>query len=223
MEQHKCFHILLVSHILIILPHIFSVFSTCTANQWSCIEKDCPGTCSVEGGSHITTFDGTTYNFHGDCTYILAEVSMTARYLLFQIIYSFLTLRKDFCFNLPSWLKISKIICTALSLILETGLFQDDQKLSSCQNHEILTCNTECNVTVVGCMSGQVIANAFCLMQYVVDQFLAIQSMPQCFQTSILLVYHTLCLLPQDLSSNCIQWCFVVVVLLDQSIVTCRI
>ncbi|KAI5101917.1 mucin-5B, partial [Silurus meridionalis] len=48
---------------------------TCTSNQWSCIQKDCPGTCSVEGGSHITTFDGKTYNFHGDCTYILAEVS----------------------------------------------------------------------------------------------------------------------------------------------------
>ncbi|XP_060796693.1 mucin-5AC-like, partial [Neoarius graeffei] len=55
---------------------------TCTANQWSCIEKDCPGTCSVEGGSHITTFDGTTYNFHGDCTYILAEQTNGAEFVV---------------------------------------------------------------------------------------------------------------------------------------------
>ncbi|XP_072516153.1 mucin-5B-like [Salminus brasiliensis] len=46
---------------------------TCTSNQWSCKENDCPGICSVEGGSHITTFDGKTYNFHGDCTYVLAK------------------------------------------------------------------------------------------------------------------------------------------------------
>ncbi|KAK1798032.1 hypothetical protein P4O66_000532 [Electrophorus voltai] len=40
---------------------------------WTCKETDCPGICSVEGGSHIITFDGKTYNFHGDCTYIFTK------------------------------------------------------------------------------------------------------------------------------------------------------
>ncbi|TSM20285.1 Mucin-5AC [Bagarius yarrelli] len=54
----------------------------CTSNQWSCTEKACPGTCSIEGGSHITTFDGKTYNFHGDCTYILAEQTTGAEFVV---------------------------------------------------------------------------------------------------------------------------------------------
>uniref|UniRef100_A0A673GP42 VWFD domain-containing protein n=1 Tax=Sinocyclocheilus rhinocerous TaxID=307959 RepID=A0A673GP42_9TELE len=46
---------------------------TCVDNLWSCEDRDCPGTCSVEGGSHITTYDGRTYSFHGDCAYVLSK------------------------------------------------------------------------------------------------------------------------------------------------------
>ncbi|XP_062405931.1 mucin-5B-like [Sardina pilchardus] len=46
---------------------------TCGGGQWSCIEKDCPATCSVEGGSHFFTYDGKAYTFHGDCTYVLTK------------------------------------------------------------------------------------------------------------------------------------------------------
>ncbi|KAM9301757.1 mucin-5B-like [Gastrophryne carolinensis] len=48
-------------------------YSTCNGGKWSCLETACPGTCAVEGGSHITSYDMTHYNFHGDCSYVLSK------------------------------------------------------------------------------------------------------------------------------------------------------
>ncbi|XP_039767583.1 mucin-6 [Ornithorhynchus anatinus] len=45
----------------------------CSAGQWKCTDLPCPGRCSLEGGSFVTTFDSRPYRFHGACTYILVK------------------------------------------------------------------------------------------------------------------------------------------------------
>ncbi|MBN3292586.1 MUC2 protein, partial [Polypterus senegalus] len=46
----------------------------CNAGKWMCKNLPCSATCSVEGGTHITTFDGKSYIFHGNCYYILTKI-----------------------------------------------------------------------------------------------------------------------------------------------------
>ncbi|KFP47467.1 hypothetical protein N323_11015, partial [Cathartes aura] len=47
----------------------------CTMGQWNCKDLPCPGRCSLEGGSFVTTFDSRSYRFHGVCTYVLMKSS----------------------------------------------------------------------------------------------------------------------------------------------------
>uniref|UniRef100_A0A8I3WPG2 Mucin 6, oligomeric mucus/gel-forming/pseudo n=1 Tax=Callithrix jacchus TaxID=9483 RepID=A0A8I3WPG2_CALJA len=50
----------------------------CTLGRWACTERPCPGHCSLEGSSFVTTFDARPYRFHGTCTYILLQVALWA-------------------------------------------------------------------------------------------------------------------------------------------------
>ncbi|KAF7245534.1 Mucin-5B [Varanus komodoensis] len=47
---------------------------TCTGGQWACVSLSCPGMCSLEGGSHISTFDERRYSVFGDCSYIITKL-----------------------------------------------------------------------------------------------------------------------------------------------------
>ncbi|XP_028304407.1 mucin-2-like isoform X2 [Gouania willdenowi] len=51
---------------------------TCREGIWECKSLETPETCAFEDGSHVTTFDGKTLAFHGNCFYTLVKVESMA-------------------------------------------------------------------------------------------------------------------------------------------------
>uniref|UniRef100_UPI00398F21EB mucin-2-like isoform X3 n=1 Tax=Pristiophorus japonicus TaxID=55135 RepID=UPI00398F21EB len=41
----------------------------CKSGKWSCSYHSCPGRCTIEEGTYLTTFDNTYYSMVGDCSY----------------------------------------------------------------------------------------------------------------------------------------------------------
>ncbi|XP_029289229.1 mucin-2-like [Cottoperca gobio] len=60
---------------------------TCVEGRWACTSLQTPSTCALEEGSHLTTFDGKTYTFHGDCYYTLAKDHASPKFtILVQLV-----------------------------------------------------------------------------------------------------------------------------------------
>ncbi|XP_043915177.1 mucin-5AC-like [Protopterus annectens] len=53
---------------------------TCSGGQWLCSDLPCPGICTLNGGSHVTTFDKKAYTFHGNCFYVFSEDSVSSSF-----------------------------------------------------------------------------------------------------------------------------------------------
>ncbi|MGH0127546.1 UNVERIFIED_CONTAM: hypothetical protein FKN15_031300 [Acipenser sinensis] len=64
--------------------HLILLCSACNGGRWTCNDLDCPGSCSVKGGSHVTSYDGQDFTFHGDCSYVLSKL-VPCKHCVFSI------------------------------------------------------------------------------------------------------------------------------------------
>ncbi|KAM3920273.1 mucin-5AC-like [Leptodactylus fuscus] len=55
---------------------------SCYGGRWNCTVIPCSETCSIEGGSHITTFDQLRYNVRGDCYYVISKDCLKSRFTI---------------------------------------------------------------------------------------------------------------------------------------------
>ncbi|ROL54622.1 Mucin-5B [Anabarilius grahami] len=71
----------------------------CAAGHWTCTYLECPGICSVVGGSHVTTYDGNSFTFSGNCDYILTKHSNDSDFAVVGNLAKCDSARKDTCLN----------------------------------------------------------------------------------------------------------------------------
>ncbi|XP_043084734.1 mucin-2-like [Puntigrus tetrazona] len=69
----------------------------CKEGTWICTSIPGPGLCSVEEGSHFTTFDGKEFTFHGDCNYVLSKDCEESKFNIFGHIVPCFTKETDTC------------------------------------------------------------------------------------------------------------------------------
>uniref|UniRef100_A0A9J7YYL6 Mucin 2, oligomeric mucus/gel-forming n=1 Tax=Cyprinus carpio carpio TaxID=630221 RepID=A0A9J7YYL6_CYPCA len=65
----------------------------CKEGNWICTSIPSPGLCTVEEGSHFTTFDGKEFTFHGDCNYVLSK----SKFIILGLIVPCSTHQTDTC------------------------------------------------------------------------------------------------------------------------------
>ncbi|RXN22576.1 intestinal mucin [Labeo rohita] len=71
----------------------------CAAGHWTCTYLECPGICSIVGGSHVTTYDGKTFTFSGNCDYVFTKHSNDSDIAVVGNLAKCDPTRKDTCLN----------------------------------------------------------------------------------------------------------------------------
>ncbi|XP_057185195.1 mucin-5B-like [Triplophysa rosa] len=84
----------------------------CAAGYWTCTDLECPGICSVVGGSHITTYDGKSFSFNGNCDYTLTKHSNDSNIAVIGNLAVCEPTRADTCLNSVSLIMLGNRLTT---------------------------------------------------------------------------------------------------------------
>ncbi|XP_050959098.1 mucin-2-like [Labeo rohita] len=100
----------------------------CKEGNWICRSIPSPGLCSVEEGSHFTTFDGKEFTFHGACNYVLSKDCEESKFSIFGHIVPCFTKDADTCLkSIGIWFDNNK---NHPLIIKADGTVQHDTKVS---------------------------------------------------------------------------------------------